>query len=148
MVNDARGEWGMAMRWFNSGERKEVWEEAIEWPIGDIEAAQRIREICRAAADSAERVGGAADRPGINNRKSDFETQQRESARYERAARAAMEIAMKVSDDLLRDAAVRQIVELCMAARDTKTARILFRAIQAASIKQAVLKEHPALEEQ
>src|SRR5882757_4269512 len=138
----------MAMRWFDRSERKEVWDEAIEWPIGDIEAAQKIREICRTAADSAERVGGVADRPGGNNRKSDIEKHRRETERYERAARAAMEIAMKISDDLLRDAAVRQIVELCLAAKDTKTARILFRAIQAASIKQAVLKEHPALEEQ
>jgi hypothetical protein len=137
---------GMGMRWFNSGERKEVWDEAIEWPIGDIEAAQKIREICRSAADSAEKVGGVADRPGINNRKSDIEKQRRETERYERAARVAMEIAMKISDDLLRDAAVRQIVELCQTARDTKTAKILFRAIQSASIREGLLKEHPALQ--
>ena len=59
----------MGMRWFNGSERKEVWDEAIEWPIGDLEAAQKIRQICRSAADSAEKVGGVADRPGINNRK-------------------------------------------------------------------------------
>src|SRR5712671_6943894 len=29
---------GTAMRWFNKGTRKEVWEENIQWPIGDIEA--------------------------------------------------------------------------------------------------------------
>ena len=29
---------------------------------GDLEATQRIREICRAASDSAEKVGAAADR--------------------------------------------------------------------------------------
>ena len=43
-----------------------------------------------------------------------------EVERYERAAKVAMEIAMKVSDDLLRDAAVRQIVELCLKANDTR----------------------------
>jgi len=137
----------MAMRWFNGSERKEeVWDEAIQWPIGDIEAAQRIRQICRAAADSAEKIGGVAGRPAINNRKSDFERDRRDTERYERAARAAMEIVMKVSDDLLRDAAVRQIVDLCQTAKDTKTAKILFRAIQSASIREAVLKEHPALQ--
>lgn len=36
-----------------------------------------------------------------------------------------MEVAMKISDDLMRDAAVRQIVVLCLTARDMKTARIL-----------------------
>ena len=92
---------------------------------------------CRAAAGSAEKVGGSADRshkkirPGVE--------------RYERAAKVAMEIAIKVSDDLLRDAAVRQIVELCLKANDAETARPLFRAIQSKSIIEDVLREHPSL---
>ena len=116
----------------------EVWDEPLEEPIGDIEAAKKIRVICRAAADSAHRVGDAAD---LSNSKI-----RRDVERYERAARAAMEIAMKVSDELMRDAAVRQIVELCMTANDVKTARPLFRAIQTASIREDVLKIHPKLQ--
>lgn len=127
------------MWWFNRGRRAEIWDEEIQWPIGDIEAAQRIRNICRTAADSAEKVAGFADRA---SRKS-----KREVERYERAARRAMEIAMKISDELMRDASVRRIVDLCMSANDTKTARTLFRAIQAASIREDALNEHPALRE-
>jgi hypothetical protein len=127
---------GMAMRWFNKGERKEVWEEDIQWPIGDIQAAHKIREICRSAVDSAEKVGGSVDRPGAS--KNDAE-------RYERAAKAAMQIAIKISDDLMRDAAVRQIINLCMKANDLRTARILFRAVQAVSMKEDVLNDHPIL---
>jgi hypothetical protein len=56
-----------------------------------------------------------------------------------------MEIATKISDDLLRDAAVRHIVDLCLKANDMRTARPLFRAIQAASIREEVLKDYPAL---
>ena len=56
-----------------------------------------------------------------------------------------MEIAMKIADDLLRDSAVRQIVGLCLKANDLRTARILFRAIQAASIREEVLQDHPIL---
>ena len=56
-----------------------------------------------------------------------------------------MEIAMKISDELMRDASVRQIVDLCMSANDLKTARILFRAIQAPSIVKEVLTDHPML---
>ena len=118
--------------------QQEVWDEPLEEPIGDIEAAKKIRVICRAAADSAHRVGDAAD---LSNNKV-----RRDVERYERAARAAMEIAMKVSDELMRDAAVRQIVELCMTANDVKTARPLFRAIQTASIRDDVLKVHPKLQ--
>lgn len=129
---------GMAMWWFNKGERKEIWEEDIQWPIGDIEAAHKIRDICRSAADSAEKVGGFAGRP-------DSEKNKYEAERYERAAKAAMEIAIKISDDLLRDSSVHQIVSLCVKANDFRTARILLRAIQAVSIREDVLNDHPEL---
>jgi hypothetical protein len=128
----------MAMRWFGAQKPKEIWDEDIQWPIGDIEAAHRIRAICRSAADSAEKVAGFAGRPDDDKNKYHAE-------RYERAARTAMEIAMKIADDLLRDSAVRQIVGLCVKANDLRTARILFRAIQAASIREEVLQEHPVL---
>jgi hypothetical protein len=126
------------MWWFDKVKRKEIWEEELQWPIGDIEAAHKIRDICRSALDSAEKVGGAALRPDNKNSKYDSE-------RYERAAKTAMEIAIKISDGLLRDSSVRQIVNLCLKANDLKTARILFRAIQSLSIKQEVLNEHPVL---
>ena len=128
----------MAKRWLKREKPAEVWDERIEGPIGDIEAAHRIRDICRSAADSAEKVAVFAG--DFDNKK-----KKNESERYERAARAAMEIAMKITDDLLRDSSVRQIVGLCLKASDLRTARILFRAIQAASIREDVLQEHPIL---
>jgi hypothetical protein len=131
---------GVAMFWFNKSKRAEIWDEEIQWPIGDIEAAQKIRNICRAAADSAERIADSAGRP--ENKKTQYEVE-----RYERASKAAMAIAIKMSDDLLRDASVRQIVELCMKANDVRTARILFRAVYAVSIREDVLKDHPSLRE-
>lgn len=127
---------GMAMWWFNRAKPKEIWDEDFQWPIGDIAAAHRIRDIFRSAVDSAEKAGS----PDDNQNK-------HESERYQRAAKAAMQIAMKISDDLLRDSSVRQIVSLCMKANDLKTARILFRAIQAPSIREDVLNDHPILRE-
>jgi hypothetical protein len=124
----------MAMRWFNKPKPKDIWEEPVAWPIGDIEAAHRIRDICHAAADSAEKVGA----PGGKNL-------QHELQRYERAARAAMETAMKIGDDLLRDTGVRHIIDLCLTADDARTARVLFRAIQAQSIREEVVRDHPLL---
>jgi hypothetical protein len=126
------------MWWFRRGKAKDVWDQEIQWPIGDIEAAQKIRDICRSAAGSAEKVAGFADRP--NSKKDQFEAD-----RYQLAAKTAMQIAIKMSDDLLRDAALRQIVTLCMKADDLKTARILLRAIQAVPIKEEVLRDHPIL---
>lgn len=126
------------MSWFGRKRRKDIWDEALEAPAGDIEAAKLIREICRSATDSAEMVGAAKDR---THRKV-----KREIERYERAARAAMEVAMKVSDELLRDAAVRQIVELCLTAGNVATAQTLFRVIQAKSIRDQVLQDFPQLQ--
>ncbi len=125
--------------WFNRRRHAEVWDDPPPFPLGDIEAAQRIREICRAAFDSAEKLGGNGALP---ERKA-----KRERERYERAAKATMEIAMKMSDELMRDASVGEIVRFCMKANDVKTAKVLLRAIQAASIKHDVVSEHPALEE-
>ena len=56
-----------------------------------------------------------------------------------------MEIATRISDGLMRDSAVREIVSLCVRANNLKTARILFRAIQAASVREDVLDQHPVL---
>jgi hypothetical protein len=126
------------MRWFRRQSPPEIWDASIDGPIGDIEAAHKIRDICRSAADSAEKVAGFA---GL------FDTPKKkyEAERYQRAAKRAMEIAIKIADDLLRDSAVRQIVSLCLKANDLRTARILFRAIQAASIREEVLQEYPTL---
>ena len=139
------------MWWFDKGKRKEIWDEEIQWPIGDIEAAHRIRDICRAAADGAEKNGGIAAGQKNDNKNSyskdsyskDSGRDKNEADRYERAARAAMEIAIRISDDLLRDSAVRQIVDLCVKAGDLRTARILYRALQTPSIKAEVLNDHP-----
>jgi hypothetical protein len=131
------------VRWFNNKvQPRDIWEEPVPVPLGDIDAAERIRTICRSATDSAERVGGIAP---TGDKRSPPKQRETESARYQRAAKAAMEIAMKVSDELMRDAAVREIVELCLTARDMKTARILFRAIQSPSIRDGLLREHPEL---
>jgi hypothetical protein len=132
------------MWWLGRKKPSEIWEEQIQWPIGDIEAAEKIRNICRSAADSAERVGA----PVVSGRKrKDRKAEARDSGRYQSAARTAMEIAMKISDDLMRDSAVGQILDLCVKANDMKTARILFRAIQAVSIRETVLNDHPVLQE-
>ena len=39
----------MAMRWFNKEKPKDTWEEPVAGPLGDIEAAHRIRDRIRVA---------------------------------------------------------------------------------------------------
>jgi hypothetical protein len=142
--NAVAGRPRVAMKWFAKRKPSDIWDEPIQWPVGDIEAADRIRNICQSASASAERVGGIAARAG-HGRRSAEKQRKHDSERYERAARAAMEIAMKISDELMRDDAVRRIVDLCMKANDMKTAQILNRAIQVSWIREAAQKDHPAL---
>ena len=122
------------MLWFKKDKRKEIWEEEIQWPIGDIEAAHRIRQICRSAADSAGKTAGLAGPLDSTQKKYEVE-------RYERAAKAAMEIAIKISDDLVRDSSVRQIVSLCATANDLRTAQIMFRAFKPCPPREAVSRD-------
>ena len=117
------------MRWFVRKTRNDIWDDPVAAPLGDIEAAARIRAICEAAAAAA------------RSARQDI----RERDRYERAAKVAMEIAMKISDGLMRDDAVHRIVNLCMTANDLKTAQILFRAIKASWIRERAQRDHPAL---
>jgi hypothetical protein len=134
------------MWWFDKGKQREIWDDKVQWPIGDIEAAHKIRNICRSALDSAEQAGRVAedDKNDNNNKNKDSRRNKKyDTDRYERAAKAAMEIAIRISDQLLRDSSVRQIIDLCVTANDLRTARILFRAIQATSIKEDVLNDHP-----
>lgn len=131
----------MMLKWFSKAKPAEIWEEASPSPLGDIEAAESIRNICRSVADGAAVVAAY----GEDGKKITQKTFELENDRYKRAAKAAMELAMKVSDDLMRDAAVREIVELCLKANDLKTARILFRAIQSPAIRDPVLRDFPAL---
>ncbi|GAC1425759.1 MAG: hypothetical protein NVSMB6_26360 [Burkholderiaceae bacterium] len=128
------------MLWFKKGKQKELWDEVIQFPIGDLEAANRIRNICNSASSRAEQIGSQ-----ISGSKT--KAIQQDASQFQRAAKAAMEIALKMSDDLLRESAVCQIVSLCLKASDLRTAVVLFRAVQSPPIRQDMLKEYPALRE-
>ncbi len=126
------------MPWFSRPKENEPWEDDNEAPVGDIEAAHKIRDICNSAASSAEKL------TALNNRPTD-KTRTNEAARYDRARKRALVLAQQISDDLLRDMAVRQIVNLCVSGGDVETATILIGAIQTEKIRQEVLSEHPSL---
>ncbi|XSC45261.1 hypothetical protein ACF1BQ_003425 [Bradyrhizobium sp. RDT10] len=110
------------MRWFRKDRPPEVWETDVQ-PEGDIEAAQRIREICVSAADIVERMAT------LRGPKAETE-KNAEGERYQAAIRCALEIAKKMSDNAMRDVSVSQIIRLCIKADHLKAARVLLRAIQ------------------
>lgn len=54
------------MKWFARRQPADIWDEPIQGPIGDIDAAERIRNICEAARAGAEAVGGSAQAVSAN----------------------------------------------------------------------------------
>jgi hypothetical protein len=65
--------------------------------------------------------------------------------RYQAAIKRALEIAMKISDDLMRDVSVSQIIGLCVTVDHMKTARILVRAIKSEHARAELIADNPEL---
>jgi hypothetical protein len=130
-----------AMSWFRKDRQPEVWEVADDQPLGDIGAAHKIREICASAAAIAEAMAAAGGRNAEQKRAADAE-------RYQAAIKRALEIAMQISDDSMRDISVSQIIRLCVKVDHLKTARVLLRAIQLEKMRAELIAECPALIDQ
>jgi hypothetical protein len=129
------------MRWFHSERQPDVWEVADDQPLGDIGAAHKIRDICASAGTIAERLVAAGGRYAEQKQAADAE-------RYQAAIKRALEIAMQISDDSMRDVSVSQIIKLCVQVDHLKTARVLLRAIQSEKTRAELVAGHPKLIDQ
>ena len=129
------------MSWFRRDRQPEVWEVADDQPLGDIGAAHKIREICAAAAAIVEAIAAAGGRNAEQKRAADAE-------RYQAGIKRAIEIAMQISDDSMRDVSVSQIIRLSVKVDHLKTARALLRAIRSQKTRTELVAESPALLDQ
>jgi len=129
------------MSWFQRDRQPEVWEVADDQPLGDIGAAHKIREICAAAAAIVEAMAAAGGRNAEQKRAADAE-------RYQAGIKRAIEIAMQISDDSMRDVSVSQIIRLSVKVDHLKTARTLLRAIRSQKTRAELVAESPALLDQ
>ena len=129
------------MLWFRKTQQPEIWEVAGGQPVGDIEAAQQIREICAAAGSIAEKMAVLDGRKAAREKAVETE-------RYQAAVKRALEIAKQISDAAMRDVSVSQIIRLCVKAGHLKTARILLRAVQSQRIQAELAADNPALLDQ
>jgi hypothetical protein len=129
------------MRWFQKDLPPDVWECVSDQPLGDIGAAQKIREICAAAAVIAEQMTVLNGRNADSQKTSGTE-------RYQAAVKRALELAKQISDDAMRDVAVGQIIGLSVKAGHMKTARVLLRAIRSDKTQAELMAVHPDLIDQ
>ena len=126
------------MGWFQKKRQPDAWELVDAQPLGDIEAAQRIREICTSAGSITATMTGKGGREAGTDTPTEGE-------RYQAAIKRALEIAMKISDDAMRDIAVSQIIRLCVTVCHMKTAKILLRAIRSPAVQAELLADNPSL---
>ena len=129
------------MRWLRKDPQLEVWEVADDQPLGDIGAAHKIRDICASASTIAEKLVAAGGRDSEKKQAADAE-------RYQAAIKRALEIAMQISDDSMRDVSVSQIIKLCVQLDHLKTARVLLRTIRSEKTRAELVAEHPKLIDQ
>jgi hypothetical protein len=128
------------MRWFNREKQPDVWEIADDQPLGDIDAAHKIRDICASAGTIADKLV-AGGRQGETQQAADAE-------RYQAAIKRALEIAMQIADDSMRDVSVSQVIRLCVKVDHMKTARVLLRAIQSEKMRAELAADYPVLIDQ
>jgi hypothetical protein len=98
----------------------------------------RVRTLCQLYAGSAENVGSGefAD---------DEEMHQYEKERYEKGRKEVLEIAIKLTDEFYRDAALHAALDYCMKAKDFDFATKIAKAITVEMIQEKIVEEHGEL---
>lgn len=65
--------------------------------------------------------------------------------RFASAKRMSLELAKTISDVSYRDAALRHVIELCVAANDLEASRILLQGIQSEPTREELFETYPSL---
>jgi hypothetical protein len=93
----------------------------------------RVKTICQLYGGSAENVGSGSE---------DEETSKCEQKRYEKGRKEALEIAIKLTNEFYRNAALHSAFDFCMKAKDLAFATIIAKAITFDRIKEMIVQEH------
>ena len=95
----------------------------------------RVKTICQL-------YGGSAEHVGSGEFSNDEETSKYEQKRYEKGRKEALEIAIKLTSQFYRNAALHSAFDFCMKAKDLAFATIIAKAITFDRIKEMIVQEH------
>jgi hypothetical protein len=95
----------------------------------------QVRALCQLYSGSAENVGSGefAD---------DQDMHEYEKQRYEKGRKEVLEIAIKLTDEFYRDAALHAALDYCMKAKDLYFATAVARAITVDMIQKKIMEDH------
>ena len=95
----------------------------------------RVKTICQL-------YGGSAENVGSGEFANDDEMGSYEQKRYEKGRKEALEIAIKLTNEFYRNAALHSAFDFCMKAKDLAFATIIAKAITFDRIKEMIVQEH------
>jgi hypothetical protein len=101
----------------------------------EVALSLRVRTLCQLYSGSAENVG--SDEFSNDEEKSAYERQ-----RYEKGRKEALEIAIRLTDEFYRNAALHAAFDFCVKAKDFQFATIIANAITVDTIQEKIIEEH------
>jgi hypothetical protein len=94
-----------------------------------------VRALCQLYSGSAEIVGSG-------KYCDDEEIREYEKQRYEKGRKEVLEIAIKLTDKVCRDAALHVALDYCMKAKDLYFATAIAKAIMVEVIQRKIVEDH------
>jgi homoserine trans-succinylase len=107
---------------------------------GEVEKVVKIKNLCWIAKVHAEAYVEMSE-----EQRSDKLFGQYKYARYRKFMSEAISLARELRDEFYRDAALHQLIDLLMVAKEENLAKDLFKVIEVDVIQDAILKDHPQL---
>jgi hypothetical protein len=101
----------------------------------EVALSLRVRTLCQIYEGSAEDVG-------TGEFSHDEDLHAYEKQRYEKSRKEALEIAIKLTDEYYRNAALHAAFDFCMKAKDFQFATIIANAITIDIIQKKIIEEH------
>ena len=95
-------------------------------------ALVHVRTLCQIYGSCAEIVGRDSDEQGS----------QYEKDQYERGRMEVLQIAVKLTDELFRDSALRASLDFCMKARDLQFATMIAKAVTTVTVQEKIVKDY------
>ncbi len=106
--------------------------------MSDETKVAQVQLLCQSTMSSAEAVAA---------HELDWDIYEHQKERYQRNKLKALQITNSIVDRFYFEAALRHIIDLCLAANEENDAIRIFNTITVDAMRESILKAHPNLEQ-